>query len=337
MSVLNAIPKQVGVPVLLAVLGLAVGLLTYIEVREERLQLPATCQVPTALGKLDPLSYEVSFAIFGDNKKHVGIFSDIMRAAEKDADIAAVINTGDLVPTGKIGEYRDLLEIIGQTSRKPFLPVPGNHDFRNGSSLAYSKAFGTLHYTFHAAKRLWICLNTANELTAEELAWLKGVLAKNDPATPKIIVMHIPPIDPRPGGNHCLDASSAAALGNVLQHASVEHIFAGHIHGFFQGVWQGIPVTITGGGGARLYSTDPKHGFYHYLKVSVGSQGIDLVPVTVHDGAATNSKRLETILVRLQDEFVEWFLMGLILVSGLALLAFFLKNRSRLFQSSSES
>ena len=47
------------------------------------------------------------------------------------------------------------------------------------------------------------------------------------------------------------------------------HIFAGHIHGYFAGEWDGVPYTITAGAGAPLYGTDPKHFFHHYLKVTL--------------------------------------------------------------------
>ena len=41
----------------------------------------------------------------------------------------------------------------------------------------------------------------------------------------------------------------------------VTHIFAGHIHGYYTGTWDGMPYTITGGAGAQLYGSDPEHVF----------------------------------------------------------------------------
>ena len=59
----------------------------------------------------------------------------------------------------------------------------------------------------------------------------------------------------------------------------VSHIFAAHIHSFFEGQWDGVPYTITAGAGAKLYGADPQHFFYHYTKVTVKG---DRVQTQVH-------------------------------------------------------
>jgi hypothetical protein len=56
----------------------------------------------------------------------------------------------------------------------------------------------------------------------------------------------------------------------------VTHVFAGHIHSYFSGNWDGIPCTITAGAGAPLYGTDPEHFFYHYLEVTLKEGKVSL-------------------------------------------------------------
>ena len=82
--------------------------------------------------------------------------------------------------------------------------------------------------------------------------------------------MHIPLFDPRGGENHhCLRPELAAKLLALFKKYKVTYIFAAHIHDYYTGTWDGIPYTITGGAGAKLYGSDPEHAFYHYLKVTI--------------------------------------------------------------------
>jgi hypothetical protein len=62
----------------------------------------------------------------------------------------------------------------------------------------------------------------------------------------------------------------------LFKQYNVSHVFASHIHGYYQGQWQGIPYTITGGAGAQPVGKGPKHDFFHYIKVSVKGNTVDM-------------------------------------------------------------
>ncbi len=269
---------------LIAVLIVSSIILAGIEIRE--MLSPVTMlNVNDSIARIKPLATrkEVCIAIFGDNKNFTGTFADILNRCQIDPEIEAVIHTGDLVQNNKPEEYRDVCEIIRKTCNKPFLPIVGNHDISKNSTKIFENVFGSSHYTFKLSGRLWICLNDVTGLPQSELQWLKTVLKKNDPELPVIIIMHIPPIDPRPGKKHCLDDRVVNNLKKYLKKAPIEHIFAGHIHAFFQDYWAGIRLTITGGGGGRLMSKGLQHGFYHYLKVYITPDRIRVIPVSIRD------------------------------------------------------
>jgi len=88
------------------------------------------------------------------------------------------------------------------------------------------------------------------------------------------VFLHIPLYDPRDGEKpHSLKPEEASQLLALFKKYHVTHIFAGHIHAYYAGAWEGLPYIITGGAGAPLSGTDPQHAFYHYLKVTIrGSQ-----------------------------------------------------------------
>ncbi len=109
----------------------------------------------------------------------------------------------------------------------------------------------------------------------------------------RLVFLHTPLFDPR-GDNHhhCLAEEMGRRLAALFQQYRVTHIFAGHIHSYFVGAWQGVPFTITAGAGAPLYGTGPEHYFFHYLKVTL--QG-DQVLAQVERVAPPASGRLDRL------------------------------------------
>ena len=61
----------------------------------------------------------------------------------------------------------------------------------------------------------------------------------------------------------------------------VDYVFAGHIHAFAQAERGGVVYTITGGGGAALYSTGHAQAFYHYLRVTVRAEQVTIEAIRV--------------------------------------------------------
>ena len=70
------------------------------------------------------------------------------------------------------------------------------------------------------------------------------------------------------------DIKNAKKLLSILKSGNVTMVFCGHIHGYFKGEWNGVPYIITGGAGAELVGLDPKHYFYHYIKVHVTKESV---------------------------------------------------------------
>jgi hypothetical protein len=90
--------------------------------------------------------------------------------------------------------------------------------------------------------------------------------------------MHVSLYDPRAGNYskwHSLsDLDFAKKLNNLFDKNNVSLLFVSHIHAFFQGVWGKTPYIITSGAGAELAGNDPRHYFYHYIKVYVSDSKI---------------------------------------------------------------
>lgn len=260
---------------------------------------------------VDPEDF--TFALFGDNKGNYSVFEPLLKEIDHDMEIAFAIDIGDLVPNGQRGFFRRFVKEVKGDLAIPLLTAIGNHDLNGGSSKNYLKVFGPTYYSFQVGKGYFIVLDSTTEAGFDktERKWLEEELKKAQASKVRFVFMHVPPFDPRGNGFHkCLN--DGKELLDLFRHYHLTHLFASHIHGYFSGVWQGVPYTIAGGAGGKLQGDDPNHFFHHY------------VTVHVHQGTTeTVVKRInpEGGIMRLfdffEDEVFEW---GLLVGAGILLL-----------------
>ena len=214
----------------------------------------------------------LTFAVLGDNRSNAAVFAQVLRQLDHDPGLAFAINLGDLVDRGSVETFSDYLRQVRQNLRLPLLTVVGNHDLDNehGPRL-YREIFGPDYYAFPIRDNYFIMVNDVEaEVGEPQWRWLEGELKKSQAYKTRLVFLHTPLFDPRGAENHhCLPEATGRRLAALLRQYHVSHIFAGHIHSYFSGNWDGVPYTITAGAGAPLYGTDPKHFFYHYLKVTL--------------------------------------------------------------------
>jgi len=115
--------------------------------------------------------------------------------------------------------------------------------------------------------------------------------------------MHVPPFDPRGEGlDKCLqDGKEVIPL---FRQYHVTHLLASHLHGYFSGVWEGVPYTITGGAGASLQGEDPAHFFHHFVTVRVQEGNVE---VTVNRIDAAYS--MASVFDMFEDYMLDWGLL----------------------------
>ena len=270
-----------------------------------------------AISKMTTTDPEVfSFALFGDNKDGPVLFDALLHDIDNKKEASFAINMGDFVAAGGRKELRGFIGEIQDDLDIPLVAVIGNHDLHQGSSTHYRKVFGNPYYRFAIGRNEFIVLDSSDEagLDAAQRKWLKAVLEETQAADNRYIFMHIPPFDPRGKGfkKHLRDGRS---LIDLFRRYHVTHLFAGHIHGYFSGVWKGLAYTITGGGGARLQAKeDHYHYFHHYLLAHVnhGKLSVSVRPV--------KADLKMHVFDSIEDHPMEW---GLLLLATSALLFLF--------------
>jgi len=230
------------------------------------------------LQKIDKSKTNFSFAVFGDNKNSVKTFENLILKLNND-DILFAIDDGDLVYDGENEKFRFFLNQIKHLN-KPLLTVFGNHEAREKGRAVYYDLFGKFYYSYSIGNSYFIILDDANEknLDDEQFAWLEKELEISQKYQNRFVFMHVPLYDPRKGdykeGHSLEDLNFVKKLNNLFDKNKVTMLFVSHIHGYYNGTWGKTPYIITGGGGAELAGSDPKHYFYHYIKVNIDNNSI---------------------------------------------------------------
>jgi Icc-related predicted phosphoesterase len=230
-------------------------------------------------GEVLPVAKPFTFGVVGDSRRNVAVLCAIMKDAES-RNVEFMLHGGDIVRDVNQRQYDWVLhELAEKRTNVPIYAVPGNHDIDESATdneartRLYRQAFGPRRYWFGCGDVLFVAFDDSmGSSEKEELHWLEQTLVRHRSDFQNcFVLMHIPPYDPRTEERgHCLPAEDGNNLLAVLKRHDVNAIFASHIHSFTQGDRNGIPLYVTGGGGADR--DDPSEP-YHYLLCTVGVDG----------------------------------------------------------------
>lgn len=151
-----------------------------------------------------------------------------------------VVVTGDIGNGPKPGEYGPAAELLGRLE-VPFLPLPGNHDDRQGLREAFGHlglfpAEGEfLHYEHRAGGLRILALDTViprdvpGLLCDARLAWVEARLRED--TGPTLVIMHHPPFLVGSGIMDPIRCQGGEALERLLRrHGNIVGVLCGHVH-----------------------------------------------------------------------------------------------------------
>lgn len=210
---------------------------------------------PFQVTTLDPSKKTVKFAVGNDfHEKDSLICRAFAKVREKKYDF--VVFNGDMTTRMKNEDY--IFDNYLQSASRLFASdIPlymnrGNHENRGSFATGYMNLFPTLtgapYYSFRQGPVFFIFIDSGedkpdndirnldimcqDEFRAQELEWLKGVLASEDckNAPVKVVFMHMPP-DGTPGawyGTHELHEKFMPLLND----AGIDLMLCGHYHSY---------------------------------------------------------------------------------------------------------
>ncbi len=224
---------------------------------------------------------DFTFAVIGDNQGSTTVFPRLLAQISTDPDILFAVSTGDTVTDGTSRRFEIFFWQVSRYLTKPLILTASNHELSRGAAL-YESVVGRRNYSFTFGEVYFIVIDNASASRMDWIfeEWLAKELDAADRYAATLVFMHVPLYDPPGSGiRHSMGEKTAERLMNIFRGRRITHIFCSHIHGYFTGDWEGIPYTISGGGGAPLVGTDPVHFFYHYLKVRVEDGTVTYEPV----------------------------------------------------------
>jgi 3',5'-cyclic AMP phosphodiesterase CpdA len=220
----------------------------------------------------------LTFAVVGDSRDNPAVYERVLNSVAASGALF-LVHTGDLVNQGTESQWREFEQTMAGFAL-PFYPVPGNHDGLAGKLEGYLAHSGALaaHYSLdYGQVHLALADSHNGGVNAEELDWLRQDLSATSQPV-KIVVLHHPPFDPD-GTTHIMAYGNEGFL-SLMKELGVNYVFAGHIHAFAQAERNGTLYVYTGGGGAPLYHEHPQ-AFYHYLLVTVETDGVAIQVVRI--------------------------------------------------------
>lgn len=230
-----------------------------------------------------------TFAVLGDSQGNSELLSTIVEDVN-EINVSFVLHVGDCVPHATSSSFDIFQQDIGKLE-SPIYISPGNHD-RMGNATVFQTRFGTGDYYFDYGGWRFISIDTSMQnINESQFSWLRSML-QNSSEFHKVVFTHVPPFDPRPGGNHSLDEiSDREEFIGMMEEFRISVVVAGHIHLYNYTRIGSVDYVITGGAGAELYASPDEGGFHHFTLFSVQGDSISFSPVVVEVG--THEKVIE--------------------------------------------
>lgn len=238
------------------------------------------------LATLSKIQGSLTFAVLGDTRSGGKVYHDLaVRLMEHKP--AFVVNTGDMVFMPDGGLWATFWK-LSKPITVPYFFSMGNHDANDLDNDAIYKEQvelpgNKLYYSFSAGDSLFVVLDSNvpdqdRKITGEQYAWLEKTLSTSDKKH-KFVFVHHPLYSEKDCGHHYMGGldkyqQDRDRLAELLKKNKVDIVFAGHEHLYLRKTVDGITQIITGGGGAPLYTSDEKGGFYHFILVTVNGNEV---------------------------------------------------------------
>ena len=232
----------------------------------------------TAVDWIEPFTIAAYGDTRSDRAAHQAVVDSII---EHKPDL--VINSGDLVRDGTVLSQWDVFFDTTKELMKsvPYYPVLGNHE-RNAQ---YYYDFFSLPagggkeneqwYSFDYGNTHFVCLDSNDRRSKEQLAWLEDDLERaSKQAQWIVVVFHHPPYS---SGSHGSQFATMPNWLNAFEAFGVNLVINGHDHQYERSFRNGIWYIVSGGGGAPLRKVNSKpnpyqvyaESTYHFCRIRI--------------------------------------------------------------------
>ena len=205
--------------------------------------------IRAAAGKINRIPEINSFCAIGDpgcgglGAAAMGIFARALNIGNVELSIIA----GDIVPYGSRPLYENAVEFINSAAPTPVYTLCGNHD-----TDFFDEYFGPGNYAIANDKLLVILLdNSSKSFSQEALSFFNEIMQGKLPEN-IVVFFHIPPPNSFTANSMRNDKWESFRTIYLPFKDKIKYFVCGHVHSFFTDSIDGIPLIVTGGGGAKM-------------------------------------------------------------------------------------
>jgi len=197
----------------------------------------------------------------------MSIFARALTCSPADFSFIA----GDLVPYGSRGIYDNVCKFVNTLAAHPVYTLCGNHD-----TDFYEEYFGRRNYALVSENLLMIALdNSRRSFSPETLEFCRSTLEEYQREN-IVILFHIPP--PNPVTTNTVNPPEWETFREIYLpwRNRIRYFICGHVHSLIEFSCDGIPVIVTGGGGARIEPVNDRkidtHAGHHIVQLYFDEQ-----------------------------------------------------------------
>lgn len=213
------------------------------------------------------------FVVTGDSRDGAEVYERLLNRARAFKPLF-ILNTGDIVGTGRPSEYENYREQIASYDI-PILHLPGNHDVLFGEKTFHTYIGESNWYFDLGGFRIIGLDNATGKFSVETVAFARKTITSQKIC---LVAFHMPPAIGRWAVHAMTNNEEAGHWGEVMdliRKAKVPMVLLGHIHLYDEMDIDGTKYIISAGGGASLYD---KYNFgkieYGFVLVQVRPNGI---------------------------------------------------------------
>lgn len=171
------------------------------------------------------------------------------------ADASFAILTGDLAHTGHPLAYVRLREMLAKL-KIPYRLLLGNHDHRENFRAAFPDALydenGFVQFSLDTPAGRFVGVDSNvpgahyGALCDKRFAWLERAV-KGAGGKPVYVFLHHPPFHVELKRMDQISLRDGERFGDIVNGATVRHLFFGHLHRPLSGSWRGVPFSTLPG------------------------------------------------------------------------------------------
>lgn len=272
-----------------------------------------------------------TFAVVGNIENSITIFDNRILEQINKSRVDFILSTGNNLRDGDESKYRVFYRTL-EKMNIPFMTTIGSREIKDDGNENFYKYFGPFYFSFQLNDSYFIFLDTTeNTNLSWQQQWLENELQEAAAYDKKFVVMNKAPLNVK--AEYLIDDSIKYIeekqlrdfYQNIFAEYNVNAVFSSNLEIYDHRNIEGVNYYISGGAGGELIFDNEK-SFYHYLRVEVKDDSIEVNVKRLENSPGKFSKLAVNIWVALQSFFYANYI-NILLVLFIGLTVFYILHR----------